>query len=255
MCNFTFILLVTTLNVKEKYLLIHALKIYNIKNINFIFLVIFQIYFSELNISDQVLSSNLNRILNVNSHFCNNNPRIVYSIVSPEIFRFVQIKDLIETTVLEHAYINCVNCNNKLSDFSIGYFQMKPSFIEAIEKYIIYEKLELPINIIIPKQLDSKSVKKIRLNRLKSLEFQLIYAHIFLIIMEHRFSNIEFCTIEDKIKFYATAYNYNFMATEIDIRKMSEKKLFPWGTNNFFENDNYGDLSVQFYLQYSHKYY
>ena len=58
---------------------------------------------------------------------------IVVSFLFPERIRYSLISDLIETEVTENIY---VNFGSSYVDFSIGYFQMKPSFIEKMEKYV-----------------------------------------------------------------------------------------------------------------------
>ena len=57
----------------------------------------------------------------------------VTAIVYPELLRYNYIQDFIETSGLELLYMHY---GAKTADFSIGHFQMKPSFAEHIEKYI-----------------------------------------------------------------------------------------------------------------------
>ena len=57
----------------------------------------------------------------------------VTAIVYPELLRYNYIQDFIETSGLELIYMRY---GAKTADFSIGHFQMKPSFAEHIEKYI-----------------------------------------------------------------------------------------------------------------------
>ncbi len=57
-------------------------------------------------------------------------PNYVKSIVFPETIRYNTFKAFFETSSLELLYINN---GSEAVDFSIGYFQMKPSFIEELE--------------------------------------------------------------------------------------------------------------------------
>ncbi len=56
------------------------------------------------------------------------------SIVLPELIRWNALQDIMETTALELLY---VEKGKDGADFSIGYFQMKPSFIENLENYVL----------------------------------------------------------------------------------------------------------------------
>ena len=53
------------------------------------------------------------------------------AVVFPEIVRYSAIRDKIEITLLKALYINL---GEDYADFSIGQFQMKPSFAEALHK-------------------------------------------------------------------------------------------------------------------------
>ena len=52
------------------------------------------------------------------------------AIVFPELLKYTLYQDLLETTALELIY---TSYGKSYADFSIGYFQMKPSFIEDLE--------------------------------------------------------------------------------------------------------------------------
>lgn len=55
------------------------------------------------------------------------------AIVSPELIRWTAFKDFFETTALELLY---VKKGKTYADFSIGHFQIKPSFVEQLEAYV-----------------------------------------------------------------------------------------------------------------------
>ena len=57
--------------------------------------------------------------------------RVAYSIVAPEVSQYDAVSDFMEVTALEIKYVRGGNC-----DYSIGYFQMKPSFGESLEKEV-----------------------------------------------------------------------------------------------------------------------
>ena len=76
----------------------------------------------------------------------NKNERVeIIAIAFPEIIRYNAFSDLIEITSNRILYING---GKTASDFSIGLFQMKPSFVEDLENYVANsEKLEKYKNI------------------------------------------------------------------------------------------------------------
>lgn len=56
---------------------------------------------------------------------------IAISIVAPEVSQYSQVADFLEMRALGISYLN-----NGSADFSVGFFQMKPSFVEELEKKI-----------------------------------------------------------------------------------------------------------------------
>ena len=54
---------------------------------------------------------------------------VAISIIFPEIVRYSALRDKVEITLLKTLY---VNLGEDYADFSVGQFQMKPSFAEAI---------------------------------------------------------------------------------------------------------------------------
>ncbi|MCA6428753.1 MAG: hypothetical protein IM613_04900, partial [Cytophagales bacterium] len=61
----------------------------------------------------------------------------VLAVVFPELIRFNSIQDKIEVLALESLYIQY---GKSYANFSIGRFQIKPSFVEMLEKKILESK-------------------------------------------------------------------------------------------------------------------
>ena len=59
------------------------------------------------------------------------------AVVFPELIRYSLVMDLLETSAVELGY---VKYGAGFTDFSIGQFQMKPSFIEHLEQYVCAHK-------------------------------------------------------------------------------------------------------------------
>ncbi|HHH52335.1 MAG TPA: hypothetical protein ENK91_01635 [Bacteroidetes bacterium] len=160
-------------------------------NLLFVPLFFLQIYAGDLDASIAVLQKNYNLVKKVNNKF-NVDKDKVLSIVAPEISRWVSFNDYVETKALELLYISK---GYEYCNFSIGYFQMKPKFIEDLEEYILKNNLDSSYSLkdlLIDRDIPPKKQRKIRLKRLKSFEWQLVYAYAFYVIAEHRFRIIRF---------------------------------------------------------------
>ncbi|WP_264551733.1 hypothetical protein [Flavobacterium sp. N2038] len=179
----------------------------------------------------------------------NKNKRVeILSIAFPEIIRYNSFSDYIETSSNRILYINK---GKKISDFSTGYFQMKPSFVEDLENYISHnESLQQHNSILIQKKTE-KEVRKERINRLENFQWQLRYLKVFWHILEHKYKHVKFKNENEKIRFYATAYNYGFTKPEKEITKYESIKIFPYGERTNTEKFAFADFSIDFINTYS----
>ena len=64
----------------------------------------------------------------------NVDPKLLSSIVFPELIRYSHLKDKVEISALYSLY---VLFGKEFSNYSVGMFQMKPSFIEKLETEIV----------------------------------------------------------------------------------------------------------------------
>jgi len=175
---------------------------------------------------------------------------IKLSLVFPELIRYSMFKDLLETTALELMY---VNYGKDVANFSIGYFQMKPSFIEEMENYIeTSKKLRNKFyNISNYEVITDKEKRKVRIIRIKSLKWQLRYLNCFYSIMTDRFEEKTYKKTSKKIRFYSSAYYHDFLAPENEIHLWEKKTIFPYGMLNSNKQYSYTDLAVYFYKNHS----
>lgn len=173
---------------------------------------------------------------------------IIVSFLFPERIRYSLISDLIETEITESIY---VNFGSSTVDFSIGYFQMKPSFIEKMEKYVKNnQKLTQNYNFIYNyNSTNLTEIRKQRVQRLKSFNWQLKYAAVFYSIISHKF-DLEDFTKKQKIEFYAAAYNYGFNSSKEEITKTIESEYFPYGGTYPGKQYSYAKIASDFYENY-----
>lgn len=172
------------------------------------------------------------------------NLKICKAIVFPELIRYSYLSDLFETVALEMVY---VNGGSKAADFSIGNFQMKPSFIEKMEEYVTsHSALRKYVSII--KYDSGSSVRAQRLARMKNLDWQIKYVCCFYDLCANKFSSEKFSKDADKVKFYSTAYNTGFNQTAEDIKKKFKNKFFPYGTGKpNVEQHPYCEVAVYYF--------
>ena len=188
-----------------------------------------------------------NEVQFINELGTNNGIRIEkISIIFPELLKYSRYKDILETTALELIYINY---GKEQADFSIGYFQMKPSFIESLEEKIIQNNYlnQKYNNLINFKDSSTKSKRKERIARLKTLDWQLRYLNCFYDYLSITYSVVEWENKESKIRFFATAYNYDFRADKKDIEKWINQKIFPYGLVKGKQQYAYSDIAVFYF--------
>lgn len=161
------------------------------------------------------------------------------AIVAPEVSQFSNLSDFMELRTLFISYRNFGT-----GDFSVGQFQMKPSFVEALEKEINSNAvLKEAYSSYLPEGDDIKAVRECRLNRLASLEWQYRYLQLFIDVVKLKTKNIKFPSQNAKLRHWATLYNSGFNSTPKRVEAMQKKKLFPRNSKKF----NYADIAVEFY--------
>jgi hypothetical protein len=168
--------------------------------------------------------------------------KIIYSIVAPEVSMYKSFLNLMETGAAEIFY---ANMGGEYGNFSLGIFQMKPSFIEKIEgNYKKYcKKGEYLNGLSYAHDLNLDEIRGERIGRLKSEEWQQIYLICFYEIMEVKYAN-KFPDLRTKISFYAAAYNYGFQSNYDEIKIWEKKISFPGRTEKPIVS--YSKLAVEF---------
>ena len=147
-----------------------------------------QVFERDIRFALEFLLQNEEIIDNVLSDLNESEKAEVLAIVFPEIIRWNEFQDVIEISANRALY---VNGGSKLGDFSLGNFQMKPSFIEALEKYISQNSDLNDVENIILNSKNEKENRKERISRLENFEWQLKYAHTYWVIANHKFRNLK----------------------------------------------------------------
>jgi len=171
-------------------------------------------------------------------------PEMFFAIVAPEFTQYSYLSNKLETYSLKVLY---VQFGKSYSDFSIGCFQMKPSFIELLEKTIAAdENLKPKYDSCLFVNPDEREARVARIDRLNTIEWQIFYLTVFCDILQKRFNNLTFSTTDEKLRFYATAYNCGFHKTEQKIKETEQKALFPHFSTQKFK---YSDIAVWFFRE------
>ena len=164
------------------------------------------------------------------------------AIVFPELIRYNSIFNALEIESLKYLY---VKEGKYYADFSVGYFQMKPSFAEMVE----VDAGNLPDTIRFTetgwnnngKLADNETSRMERVKRLSNTRQQIIYLCMFYKVCQSRFRNRIFASPVERLKFYATCYNAGY--------RRSYQSLMAFQLKNTFYKYNYSTVSAYYYLQ------
>jgi len=172
-------------------------------------------------------------------------PVFAKAIVFPELIRYSALKDKLEMQGLYALYVQYGS--GRYSDFSVGRFQMKPSFALQVEKDI---KAVCPDQFFALSGIDTSDTPKCRLERvqrLESPEWQVQYLIAFIYLMDRRFGNDFKNDIRGKLMFYASAYNCGYQKSEGYIRQMMTRNFFHTALVSSDICYNYGNIAVDYY--------
>jgi hypothetical protein len=172
---------------------------------------------------------------------------LAISIIFPELVRYSALRDKMEITLLKALY---VNMGEDYANFSIGQFQMKPSFAEIIREKaptVLGRRSGITFKNI-PDFDDIKDFRKSIVEDLEDPKSQINYLIAFIKICEKKFNTKQKDELSE-IKFLATAYNFGINKKASEIESMIDKKFF--NTKLFkTENYSYADVSLFWYKQY-----
>jgi hypothetical protein len=170
--------------------------------------------------------------------------QLAVAVIFPELVRYSALRDKMEITLLKALYINL---GEDYANFSIGQFQMKPSFAEIVREQAT-SLLGRRSGIVFKNPSEYEDISYYRKSIVTDLEdpiTQFNYLIAFLKICEKKYKTNRKDEIT-RLKFLATAYNYGIDKSASQIERMIEKKYF---NTKLFKTDNYSysDVSVFWY--------
>lgn len=140
-------------------------------------------------------------------------PLVAESVVWPEMERYSRWQDAMETAANYSTYIT----SGGGPDFSTGRFQMKPSFVEALEKAWMRSGLARQYGLWFDTD-DTVTARRVRISRLQKEDWQVIYLGVFLRLLYASYGSynkkgewtqegLETLPVQEQVRLAATAYN------------------------------------------------
>jgi hypothetical protein len=167
----------------------------------------------------------------------------------PELVRYNELSDFIETTALELLY---VQHGSRIVDFSIGHFQMKPSFVESLEKLA-----DCPLVTAQQRQwlqlthLPPQEARRLRIERLKSPLAQVQYLLIFERIASwQRAADFALRSTKEQIRRLAVFYNAGLHISSEQLHYHLQTPLFPYGRRYHGPQYCYADIAWYAYATF-----
>jgi hypothetical protein len=174
--------------------------------------------------------------------------QLAIAIVFPELVRYSALRDKMEITLLKTLY---VNLGEDYANFSIGQFQMKPSFAEKIrEQSPSVAGYRSGISFKSRSAYDDiKDFRKQIVTDLEDPKIQFNYLIVFIKLCEKKYKTNRKDEVA-RLKFLATAYNYGLDKSAPQIESMIDKKFF---NTRLFKTENYcyQDVALYWYKEYT----
>ena len=168
------------------------------------------------------------------------------AIIFPEQLRFSRLQDGMEQAALHGLY---VTGGKERANFSIGLFQMKPSFVEQVEAAWMKSPLRHEYHLYFDLK-DHREQRRRRLERMQDEQWQCVYLALFVRLMDERLPFLATVEGEERIRLLATAYNMSFTASLEELQTTKHRKtfhldLFAGKGTEYYE---YAGIAVEWYL-------
>ncbi len=148
--------------------------------------------------------------------------RLAEAIVFPELIRYSMWQEEIERAAVNALYIRG---GKDMANFSIGRFQMKPSFAEEVEREwnrsVLSREYRFSFNLG-----DNSEARRSRVRRLSTEEGQCRYLAIFIRLQLLRHPRLQQLSLQDQVGYLATAYNRSYNASWEAVCKMRRERHF-----------------------------
>lgn len=144
------------------------------------------------------------------------------AVVFPELLRYNRVQDGVEQAALLALY---VQGGRKKADFSVGMFQMKPSFAEEVEAAWMCSPLRHAYKLYFD-MADKREQRRGRIRRLTDERWQCVYLAVFVRLLMEREPSLATLPAGERVRLLATAYNSGFNASLGELRRRQSRKTF-----------------------------
>ena len=161
-------------------------------------------------------------------------PEVAESVIWPEYQLYSGLRDMAEATADYCSYVSGIG----RFDFSIGIFQMKPSFVEKLEKAWMDSGLASVYSLYFDVS-DTSSVHHERISRMGVDNWQVIYLAMFLRLLYRSYGSLdasgacvqeglEALPVEDQVRLAATAYNRGCKWTDAGCGNLEDLRAYSY---------------------------
>lgn len=166
--------------------------------------------------------------------------KLAFAIVAPEASQYNRLTDYFEVRAVRSGYPS-----KGAPNYSIGVFQMKPSFAENLEKEVAGNaRLKKKYGKRLAyKAKDATAKRRELVDRLADRGWQLVYVAAFYDVVKLRTASWKLRGNEEKLRYWATLYNAGFYLSKPRSKQRQSVRQFPRGTNEF----NYSAAAVDIY--------
>ena len=178
---------------------------------------------------------------------------VAEAVVFPEMLRYSVLQDQLETSAVSGTY---VTMGSKGFDFSVGRFQMKPSFVERLEQRWMRSGFPAKYELYFD-TADNRNARRVRLSRISDELWQCIYVAAFIKLTYLDYQGLADLPIADQVRLIATAYNRGIISSMAgggsipELRTLAAEQTFHTALIATKDTPRfcYADLSLQFFEQ------
>lgn len=173
-------------------------------------------------------------------------PQECEAIIFPELLRYSHFQNSLEQTALRMLYLKG---GTQVANYSIGVFQMKPSFAEEVETAWMKNPMRHTYKLYFD-LMETKETRRQRINRLENEEWQCVYLAIFVRLLLEREPFLMRMNAHERVKLLATAYNRSFTASLDEWKKWQNQKTFHLDLlpSSQTEYLSYSDIALNWYI-------
>ncbi len=144
------------------------------------------------------------------------------AVIFPELLRYNRVRDGVELAGLLALY---VQGGIRAANFSVGMFQIKPSFAEEVERAWMKSPLRHTYRLYFDTS-DNRVQRGKRVERLRDERWQCVYLALFVRLLLEREPSWTTLDAAHRIRLLATAYNYRFSAAEKELQERYAVRSF-----------------------------